>query len=619
MVPNSLSFMLSEVPVPNFTVPIANTYDAITRPVSMMLAKEVKRICMIAEDTPLRMAGERGVTNQPGTDLFKKDEIRFGSTDVVYCTATEIPRNNQLLATPVRNMLEYQPVVFDKEIGLFIKPVYVQHDIRLEFKYRAGSKHAAEKWKNERMLRIAESRSSMQHTFLYNLTMNEGLLGLLHHVHTLRETCAGYGDTFTEWFKQIQQREFHVAGTTDGDINKSTILIGERQAHICGYFEPGDIPVPVKEDDTTMYEVDFTYVVSYMKPVHWHVVYPIMVHQQHISLDYIDITPRYSVDDLDQNLSSASWNALERIRWSVQGRSHQTEGGLRYPYYDEWFVPEDHVDYSIPVISWMLGLEPLQPQYVVDLKDLPDMDFTDTFSAYLKACHQGLTHKGKSMVRFTIYEDTSPLAQEYLVVDDELNVRTTQPLSMRKLYHLRMSFVTSLTGLDCTVVPLLLDHPIAALEMFQTMLPMLDVEWAWKHAVTEDGKLDERYLHWVMHTLEQKRLGYKATDRNQLKREVFLNPIPEVTPIIPGRLSRYVPTPIGPKDPGAFNGRNAPAPTPKLTPEFQMDGEDDDAVEDQLLAEPMTPTYTNELPMLNNRRAMQTVQYLAIFAHKRKR
>lgn len=605
--------------MPNFTVPIANTYDAITRPVSVMLAKEVMRICMIDEKTPIRIAGERGVTSQPGSDLYKQDELRFGSNASLYCTVDEVVRNNQLFATPVRTN-EYTPVILDSKLGVVVRPVYVQHDLKLEFKYRAPSKHAAERWRSERMLRIAESRAAMQHTFLYNLTLNEGVLGLLHHIYTLRETLAGYGDSFVEWFKSIQVREFYTAGTMDGDVGKSTLMVGERQAHLCGYFEPGDIPKEVKEDDTTVYEVDFTYSISYMKPVHWYVRYPLMIHQQHVSLDYADITPRYSVDDLDQNLASQSWNALERIRWSVQGRAPQAEGGLRYPYYDDWFVPTDHVDYSVPVISWMIALEPLQPQYVVDLKDLPDMDFTDHFTAYLKATHAGLTEKGKSLVRFTLYEDNSPLAQEYLYIDSELNVRTKEPLSLRKMYHLRMSFSTSLLGMACSVEPMLLNHPVAALEMFQTLLPMLDVEWAWRNAVTSDGKLDKRYLYWVMHTLEQKRIGFKSQSQAPLRRNVFLNPIPEVTPIVENKLSRYIPTPIGPKDPGTFSGRNAPEPTPKLSLPFEMDSDDEvDEVDIKgLLAQPMTPTYTDALPMLNNRRAMQTVQYLAIFAHKRK-
>lgn len=608
--------MLSEVIVPNFTVPIANTYDAITRPISVMLAKEVMRICMIDENTPLRIAGERGVTNQPSSDLYKQDEIRYGANEVVYCTVEETVRNNQLLASPIRTN-DQTPVIVDAGLGLVIRPVYLQHDLKLEFKYRARSKHAAERWKNELAVRIAESRAAMQHTFLYNLTLNEGLLGLLQHIYTLRENVSGYGDTFAQWFSAIQVREFHVAGTLDGDITKSSIQLGERQAHILGHFEPSDIPKETADQDTTIWEVDYVYNVSYMKPVHWYVVYPIFIHQQHIGTDYIDMTPKYSVDDLDQTLASRSWNALERIRWSVHGRAPQPEGGLRYPYYDDWFVPEDTANYSVPIISWLIALEPLQPQYVVDLKDLPDMDFTDTFTAYLKANVSGLTQRGRAMVKFTLYEGNTALADHYLTIDADLNVRTTEPLSMRKMYHLRMSFITSMIGTSSDVRETLMDHPVAALEMFQTIFPMLDVEWAWRNAITIKQRLDERYLEWMLLTLEQKKIGHRLDRIPALKRKVFLNPIPEIQPTLEQPMSRYRPVPIGPKDPGTFSGRNTPDPTPKLIPPFALDDEED--VEDNgYLGKPMTPTYTNDLPMLNNRRAMQTVQYLAIFAHKRK-
>lgn len=610
--------------MPNITVPIINTYDSITRPVSVMLAKEIMRICMISDDTPLYLPGERGVTNQPGSEFGSSDSIRYESHNRVICNVEEKVRNNQLLATSIRANNDSAPVIQDADLGLVIKPVYVQHDLTFNFRYVAETLHGAERWKSAVMTRIAESRSALQHTLLYDLTFNDDLLALLSEVYNKREAVAGYGQPFSEWFNAIQIREIVAKGTIDGDLSKLVLQIPERQAHLTGFFEPGDVPVERRVDDNTTYEIEFTYKVSYMKPVHWNVVYPLMIHQQHIDPMYVDMTPRVSIDDLDTRLSNVSWQAFERITWRDRDRSKQPVGGLRHPYYDEWFKPDDHVPWSIPAMTWLLAIGVEDRTLLLDLNDLPDMVFSPNTLNYLLAVRESLTTPNRALVRFTLYDGDSPLDGSSIYVDEHLCIRSHRPLSLRRVYRLRLSITTSTVNIPPHVLTKASEYPLATLEILQTLLPSLDVEWALINAVSEDV-LDTDYIEWVLSITENRRVG--ANGAPTLNRKVFVNPVPEVRVTVERHWNDKGPQPVGPVDPGVYSGINAPISAEMTTPIHELDEEFEFETEEdfqeklreyrQGTARPMNPDGYGNIPLINNRRDMVTVQYLALFTRKR--
>ena len=494
--------------MPSFTIPIANTYDAISRPIYTHIAKEVMNLCRIEQgDAELFLPGERGVVSQPGTAETLNDKIRYTSKSRVYCEVNDTVRHDQLYTTKVRTT-DQVPVLYDESLKVSISPVYVQHDLELRFTYLADSKHKALQWRENMATRIAEVRHANYHVIKYSLTLNEDILILLSQIHLLKENVAGYNETFTEYFKRLQVREVIARTTIDGDPSKAAFQIDEQQGHISGYFDNGELSEGERKDDNILYETEFTYKLSYLKPTHWHIQYPIMIHQQHMPLDFVDTKPNYTLDDYDQGLADPSWRAFERIRWRCSGPSNAVRGGLRYPYYDDFWKPQNDVAWSVPIVTWMIGLEENNPQLVLDLRDLPDMDFTPNMLAYMKDHHELITKPKKALCFFTLYENEHPISEELLTIDHNLIVRTTKPLNMRSVYHLRFSIHTSHEYLPKEVIHEVCRYPIAALEMAQTVLPNLDVEWAIETKIDHDiGELEVSYFIWVMEDMMRKGLG----------------------------------------------------------------------------------------------------------------
>lgn len=512
-----------EVDMPKITMLFEDSFNSITWPVIRSVSKDVLAICGLDPETPLRILGERGVTSQPGTEFNREDEIRFGSTNQVYCEAEERVREEQLLTGRIRQTNDSFPVILDQSINFSVQPIYLQHDVSFQFKYVAESKAAALKWRDELLLRSAETRTSHQHALEFDLHLNDDILALIVHLHELKESTAGYGESFVDYFNRIRNVEFHSKGTMDGDVEKLVMTMSSRQARVYGHFE-GGVPQEQRIDDNVTYEIDFTYTISYQKPMGWYVNYPIVVHQQHIRPDLLDMSPRYTINDLDTYTSDTGFKALDKIRFN--STTDQTPvDGLRYPYYDEWYVERDPYPWSKPIMNWLLSLDPVDPQHILDLNNLPDMEFTELFSSYLKASHKTLTMRGGGAVRFTLFENNNALDPSLVMVTSDLQVKTTKPLNLRSVYHLRMSFITSANEYRGGTLPTLKKHPLAALEIFQTLIPDLDIEWALRNAIRNYELLDQ-YIEWFYWECEN--LGLGSNGFKRIKRKLFSETIPRV-------------------------------------------------------------------------------------------
>lgn len=510
--------------MPKVNVLFNDSYNSITWPVLRDISKDVIKLCGLSDNTPLFINGERGTTNQPGSELFREDEVRFGSTNQVYCEVEERYSQEELLTAKIRERNDSHPVIADYDLGLFIRPTYIKNEITFNFKYIAASMNAATRWRDELLMRMAETRTSHQHTLMFDLYLNDDILALINHIYQLKENISGNGETFTDYFNRIKRVDFHLKGTRDGDVNKSVMTTSLRQARVYGHFE-GGVPTENRVDSNITYEVDFTYKIGYHKPIAWYIDYPLVVHQQHINPELVDMNVKYALTDLDYSQMDSGIKALDKVTWRTLVDHNVSFSGLRYPYYDEWPVVEDTLPWSLPIANWLLSIDPSKPQHLIDLNKLPDMEFTKVFKSFLLDSVKGLTFKGGSSVRFTLYQGLDALDGSLIEVSDDLIISSKKPLDLTKVYHIRLSFVTSANELSATAYETLRKHPIAALEIFQTMFPLLDVEWAMKYGIS-NFQLSDQYIEWVYYEAENR--GYGQNGFKRSRRKVFKRDLPEV-------------------------------------------------------------------------------------------
>lgn len=479
--------------MPRITLALTTNYENITRPVAMSIARDVMRICDIDQKTPLYMPGEFEQVNQPGTALGESEDIRWSSDRRLVVVADDSIKNDSMLTGSVMDN-EQPPFFEDRRLGVSLRPVYITSDLILSFKYTCATRQEAIRWRDEMAVKRKQNRTSIAHEIEYDIPIADGTLGTLAHLHELREGIAGYGDTFAQWFKSCQTVPFHLIGTVDGRQDTLNMMVKQKEVGITGYFDFSDIPKERKSAGNSTWEIEFSYNLQYDRCTHLYFVYPMVVHQQHIGADFFDSTAKFSVEELDKH-GSIGIKALDTMNEWVNYYPAPT-GGLRVPYYDEWIPPKSaQPAYSVPIISWMIVLDPKDPQDVLDLSTLPDMTFIKEIDTLFRQAPEKLTVRGQSPVLFTLFCDDTAMAQEILVIDEHLHVRTTRPLDMRRSYHLRMSFVTNYGLFLPDAIMDMKTNPVATLLLFQTVVPVLDVEWAMRRLI--DGKyITTNYLIW---------------------------------------------------------------------------------------------------------------------------
>lgn len=543
--------------MPRITLALTTNYENITRPVAMSIARDVMRICDIDQKTPLYMPGEFETVNQPGTGVGESQAIRWSSDRRLVVVADDSIKNDKMLTGDV--MSNEEPAFWeDRRLGVSLRPVYITSDLILSFKYTCATRQEAINWRDEMALKRKQNRTSISHEIEYDIPIADGTIGTLAHIHELREKIAGYGDSFSEYFKANQRVPFHLIGTVDGRQDTLNLMVKEKQAAITGYFDFSDIPKERKTSGNSTWEIEFSYQLQYDRCTHLYFVYPMVIHQQHVGADFFDATPKFSVEELDKN-GSIGIKALDVMNEWVNYYPAPT-GGLRVPYYDEWIPPKSAQPvYSVPIITWMIVLDPTDPTDILALAELPDMKFIQEIDTLFRSAPEKLTRKGQSPVLFTLYCDDTPMAQEILEIDEHLRVRTTRPLDLRRSYHLRMSFVTNYALFVPDAIMDMKTNPIATLLLFQTVVPVLDVEWAVRHLI--DGKyIVTNYLAWFFQFIMNH--GYGMFNQGGHRGEGPGGPdtrwkggIAGVGRNAGGQYSKAVKA-YGPRDPSLYTGSN---------------------------------------------------------------
>lgn len=499
--------------MPKFTIPLVANHDAISRPIISSIARKVTKLCNLPQ-ADVHFAGEFGTGIQPGSAMGDRNSMRFESDSRFTVTGIDQTINEHISQLSIRTN-DYPPVWEDQNLGISIRPVYVSSEVTLAFQYIAGSHAEAIKWRDEYAIRRAEGRWVTSHEVQYDIPVHDAVLGLLEHLHGLRENIDGYGDTFPEYFNKHMTRKWVTLATQDMDEEKFLLAVPERQKNLGGTFDFSDVPRENKVDGNVTYEIEFSYRMTYLRCTHLYITYPLVVHQQHIGVEYFDPNPRYRTDELPNGNSSIAIRALDAYD-GVGLLATRPYDGYCYPTHDEWIPAGEYPAFTKAVMTWMIGLDPKKPQDFFDLNDFPEMRLTLEMVNYLKACGDDVFTQGRSAVHLQVWAGDFCMEDGMFTIDENLKIRSKQPTSLKTNYHLRMAFNTDYGRFTSRAKRLMYDHPYATLQIFKSIYPSLNIQRAVAF-FTPNGKLPYDYIEWFFNHIRHKNLGITPTVSDFLK------------------------------------------------------------------------------------------------------
>lgn len=488
--------------MPNVLVPIDVTYESITRRMVHSVVVQIMQRTGLSTKIPIRFYGALGRNYQPGSTIEEDqgEPNQFDTEPVVTVSVTEQYKEDAIINTPVRHQ-DAQYIFEDRALDILLKPIYSETAVSLEFSYRGRTRADVLRWRDDVKVRAGDGRQANLHELEYQYPVPGYALVVLYHLWSLREAVAGYGETFGEWLRAHMTKQATTLANFNGE--KTLLTIKERQVGVQGWFDFTEPPQEERGEDGTNWTVNFTYNFTYQKAISTNFLYPLVVHNQLIDDRFYSQEKPYDPYDRPRYQGDVRFSydtVAEMYR-----KPSDPLGGMRFPEFDEW-TPECVPNATTSLINWLMQVEQPDPTMLLNLPDMGEWVFDEGFLDFLRQEYPYVSRRGQSFVTFTLFENLLPISEPCLVMDENLILRSSSPMDLRSVYHLRLGLITDYGLFTQRAIEAMENGGRTTLMLFQCLVNDLDVEYA-ETLLIGGKKVPLWYIEWFFGILRDRITG----------------------------------------------------------------------------------------------------------------
>lgn len=456
--------------MPNIVVELPETYNSITRPAIVQVARQLIEIMRLPADTGFEFFGDAESQFQPQTTLTDNGiQNKFPFSGRVNIEADEQYIEDRTLTTAVKKD-NVQFVFYDQKLDVFVKPVYVSCEVTISFRYRAQDKTMSERWRDEFRVRASQGRAELLHEIDCHYPIPDAVSLILHQIFEMREAVAGYGEPLSKWVQEHISGRATTLRTQAG--TEPLLAIAERQVGIVGGFNFVAQPEKgQKAAEGAPWECGFDYTFQYDKVVAVMMHYPIAIHNQVMDNGFRPTAPVYELANRARRPSNERF--LHDYFTRLYNERRQPLARNRIPKMDDW-LPNWVPPRTSPVLELLLGVDENDPRDMVNLNNLGDFEFSPATLAFLKKEWKWISKYTQSAFNFQLYRWDKPKPDNSVLMDAELNVRSAEDLTLRDVQHLRLCLVTDLSILTREAIDRIRTNPDFAIELIKTLYPRTD-------------------------------------------------------------------------------------------------------------------------------------------------
>lgn len=464
--------------MPKALCTVPDTVETILRPVVLDITRQVFDNTEITKDIQILFPGDLDRAQQQGGSINTKDKdtVKFPFTSQMGIEVQEDYIRERMLNDAVMKP-ENQYIFLDDKLETSMRPVYSSTETTLTFKYRAKDKTEAIRWRDQIKNRTSQNREHFVHDVKYYYLIPLELVKILEVVHDMRETVAGYGESFEQWFYNNRSSRFKWLTNLAGEQGRWGVA--ETQLRVQGGFDFEGVPeVGSKEDDADTWTISFNYKFQYDKPIGVQLYYPLMIHNQLIDQKYRPSAaemPPYQIEDQAVSYSKTS-SFLSNFEAGAAMYPHTRRPGVSIPSFDE-FLPAQIIPRTLRVFTALVSLDLTpgnNPRFLLNLRDLGgDFSLDPSLDCCLQTEWPYMTNPLQSIFNLSLYRSAYLMQPEYLTMDANLNVYSTVDLDPREYYHLRFSIHQNLRDINPAALKRFQKCPDCLSLILETLEPTL--------------------------------------------------------------------------------------------------------------------------------------------------
>lgn len=451
--------------MPNISIPLPEVDKSITRPSVFSIVRQVMEITGIPKDTPILYKGHSEGQAQQGSIIGTENQEKTLIDGDSYLMIEVIEKfdENYVNSTAV-TQTEYPPFILDDNLSMMMRPVYSHNEYEISVMYRADSRTAVLKWRDDIRTKVSQMRTNNMHEISYHYGVPDAFLVIMAEIHRLRENVMGYGQTFEEYFRDCASSRFTQVATMDGKHRE--YVVAENMMQIEGYFGFQVAPEEItKEKHQGLWKAEFTYTFSFDKPVEANMVYPVMVHNQLLDLKYI---PEAAYDNETQDKSrSMSLSYLAGLQTTaIRSKYMDHDLPIRLPAHDE-FVPMMVLPGTTPYVTALCTILESDKRWLASLDEL-NID-TQILDFIVKYETSFITKPYKSIFQINAFNWNRLVDYRNVVVNRDMKIKTLKEMNLRDNHRVMFSLVHDIQSLDNAALQRLSMEPEVMMKVFASL------------------------------------------------------------------------------------------------------------------------------------------------------
>ena len=466
-------------------LPLEETDQSVRRPVAMSVLTQLIKYLQFPSGISIVYPAELERMPQPGSSIQDVSRAAYLEPRTRISIELNERYGSSFIGSDPISRTQMKPVFQDKLLDVSIKPAYTKAKLEFTIKYSDVSRNAILRWRNQIRMRLSTVFDTLLHSLDYHYPIPETYLNLLHLIYQYRENQGGYGDSFQKYISEWSSDRITQISTLIG--TEPLIAIREKQIRVLGLieFEPL-LEMPEKDQEGSLWCITFTYKVNYMKPIGCVMNFPLMIHNQLLPEDYVVPSLDTQVDRILPETASQLITGLREFEIYRLADNHRnalsytkSNNTLKLPYWDDWY-PLNVPTATFGLIDILCMITPDDTQSLFNLKQLDILTINKHILNYFETEYPYLTQIYKSFYHLELYQDNNLLKDQYLVVDENLNVSSNVPLDIRKRYHVRLSIIKDIGYIYRAAFDRLRLHPNALVETIKALISdsNLDNSWA---------------------------------------------------------------------------------------------------------------------------------------------
>lgn len=428
-------------------VPIPETYLSVTRRVARSAVARIMQYLTIPSRTQVKITGDAPQTLLWSTETqslqklrHKEEHTKFSQHGRLEVQPKEEAIEYRVIANPLQN--DDQPPVFHHPgIGLSIYPIRNHVRLILSCTYRTETREQYTRFIHELQKTIASTHMETLFEVSYNMQLHDYTVAALYHAYQLSEPTLQEGYDFREWLEKYTFGQMKLSTSFDG--NNTTFVIPEMQSCVQGWIESTTAPEGNKTGQGSNYEVSFDIIVEYDKPEMWVLDIPLVICNEVVSEHFRPIE-RYTPAKV-HGLRSTHRYWLDMISdfRNPKLKPHTNEyTGYRIPEFDDWQTT-NRLPATVDIVRSLILVDEDDAHQVMNVLELEQIiQFSDNLKRYFKIFSEDLVSWYDLPLTFQLYEGNRLYDKLSVYVDENLNIRTKEPLDKRKTYHLTLTFLT---------------------------------------------------------------------------------------------------------------------------------------------------------------------------------